>query len=231
MKYTFYLESDCFSHGQMYTAVTRGSTVESCAIRVPPDCIESDGEAFIRNVVDRCLLLPASAAAGACGGESSNGSCTLGAGSTGGTSDIHGSGGAAGAEPDIPVAMRSPHTTFAGVVAARKSDFERPEHGACMCCDGSDGILMQCYCCPNAVHERCMRNARMASSSWAEPVCLREHFSARGSAPDFFVCPPCYNDYHDLARVSKFHDTGYLGRQGEASLWPCGPAAAPEALL
>ena len=231
VKYTLYVESDCFSHGQMYTAVTRGSAAESCAIRVPPDCIESDGEAFIRNVVDRCLLLPASAAAGACGGESSNGSCTLGAGSTGGTSDVHGSGGAAGAELDIPFAMRSPHTTFAGVVAARKSDFERPEHDACMCCDGSDGILMQCYCCPNAVHERCMRNARMASSSWAEPVCLREHFSARGSAPDFFVCPPCYNDYHDLARVSKFHDTGYLGRQGEASLWPCGPAAAPEALL
>ena len=65
-------------------------------------------------------------------------------------------------------------------------------------------------------------------------VSVAEHgndFSARGSAPDFFVCPPCYNDYHDLARVSKFHDTGYLGRQGEASLWPCGPAAAPEALL
>ena len=62
-------ETDCFSHGQYYTAITRAGTVEACGIRVPPDCIEErDGEAYVRNVVDTCLLLPAAAAA-ARGGE------------------------------------------------------------------------------------------------------------------------------------------------------------------
>ena len=181
----------------------------------------------------RCPWTSQTARAGAtcqCGGESSNGSNTLGAGRAGGTSDVHGSGGAAGAEPGTPSATRSPHTTFAGVVAARKSDFERPAHDACMCCDGSDGILIQCYCCPNAVHERCIRNARMASCSWAEPVRLCEHFAPTGTGEGWFVCPACYNDYHDLAKVSNHCHRGYLSSQGEVSMWPYDPPLPPGAM-
>ena len=223
VKYVLCLEIDCFSHGQYYTAITRGGTAEACGIRVPPDCIEEDdGEAYVRNVVDSCLLLPAAAAAA--GGGETRGNMH---------SSAHASAGAAGSSCEGAGRSNvagSPHGCFADVVAARKSDFTRPEHAPCMCCDGGDGTLIPCYCCPNEVHERCMRNARMASSSWAEPVRLCEHFAQRDTDQEWFVCPACYNDYHDLASVSKFCHRGYLSSQGVVSLWPCEPALPHGAL-
>ena len=93
-----------------------------------------------------------------------------------------------------------------------------------MCCDGCNGTLLHCYSCENIVHKDCVANARLASSSWADPVCLREHFSCSagqgGNAERHFVCPQCFNDYHGMARVSKFAEAGYLERQGIVALWP-----------
>ena len=195
----------------MYTAVTRGVSPESCAMRVPPGCVESkNGEAYVRNVVDRCLLLrkkhgPCREDSEACSGDGTGQGC----GCTNSWAARHSNGGP------------TPHKCFADVKQARKCDFVRIEN--CMCCDGCDGTLLHCYSCENAVHERCVKNARLASSSWADPVCMREHYSGSTGQGDHvekhFVCPQCYNDYHDMARVSKFCDAGYLKRQGVVSLW------------
>ena len=203
VKYAVYLEKDCFSHGQFYTAITRGGSVDACGIRVPLDCVDSvdrggSGEAYVRNVVDPKLLLPSTRVE------------TIG-----------------GTAASVPRVARTTHESFAEVQNARKSDFRRSERRTCMCCDGGGSGLIDCYCCENAVHERCAKNTRLASASWADPVCLHEHFSAGGDNVcsrncGFFVCPQCYNDYHELARASQFADAGYLDNQGVAMMWEWG---------
>ena len=48
---------------------------------------------------------------------------------------------------------------------------------------------------------------------------VHEHFSGHAGGDGHLVCPQCFNDYHDAARVSKFCDKGYLSAQGCVSLW------------
>ena len=192
-RYVLYLEKDCFSHGQMYTAFTRASGIDSCGVRVPFACIDGiddngSGEAYVRNVVDQRLLLPQ----------------------------------VENEQHEHPRVARStvctPHRTHTDVVRARKDDFVRLKNRACMCCAREGGELMNCYSCNAAVHKHCVCNARLASSSWADPVWLQEHFC---TGPKQFVCPDCYNDYHEMVRVSNHCDAGYLNRQGRISFWVC----------
>ena len=189
IKYVVLLDSDCFGHGQAYTAITRGSRVDSCGVRVPPGCIDDvNGEAYVRNVVEPCLLMP-------------------------GSDTIVYEALAARSPP------ATPHASPASVAAARKNDFGRLEH--CVCCGKGDagGPLLACYSCENAVHERCVCEMRHALSSWADAVRLHEHYGGGSGSGGHLVCPQCYNDYHEAARVSTHCDRGYLGRQGVETIW------------
>ena len=76
-----------------------------------------------------------------------------------------------------------------------------------------------CYSCENTVHERCVCEMRHALSSWADAVRLHEHYGGGSGGGGHLVCPQCYNDYHEKARVSTHCDRGYLSRQGVETIW------------
>ena len=110
------------------------------------------------------------------------------------------------------------HKTLASVVAARKTDLSGPLE-ACVVCGGSGSDVLCCYSCETVVHVGCVWRLRDALCAWADPVRLHEHFSGHEGGDGHLVCPQCFNDYHDAARVSKFCDKGYLSAQGCVSMW------------